>query len=141
MKRENQTPKDSPTANTPVDDQRSPPTSQLMVRSPEALDAIEGQNEQNPPSLEASFDALEHRLWETEANLSHQFATMQSELDSGFSRLRDDISDVGDRLEESMDRLENTVDRFASTVKWYIALGALTTLVGIAFLIWQIVSG
>ena len=141
MEHSNKTQEDKTTATPPMARQPSPPTSQLIVRPPDTLDAIEQQVEQNQPRLEASHGALDHQLWEMEANLSHQFATMQSKLDSSFSSLRDEVSDLGDSLEESMDRLEGTVDRFVSTVKWYIALGTLTTLVGIAFLIWRIVSG
>ena len=63
---------------------------------------------------------------------------MQSKIDSGFSGLRDDISDLNDSLNESMDRLENSVDRFTTTVKWYIVIAGGTAVVATALLLWNI---
>ena len=144
MKNTKATPEEKVTGTPSVDDQPSHSTSipessdrQLTVRPSGTPDPIERLHQQTQ-GLDASLNEFEHRMWEMETNLSHQFATMQSKLDSSFSSLHDEISDLGDTLDKSMDRLENTVDRFVSLAKWHIAFAALAALAGVAFLIWQI---
>ena len=134
----NMTKKDKTATAPSTDSQPSPPNAELALRPPEAPDQIEQPDEPTPQGLRETQDLLEHHLWEMEAKLSHEFSSMHAKLDSGFSRLSDKVSDLGDTLDDSVDRLEKTVDRFTSTMRWYLALAAVTALVGIAFLIWQI---
>lgn len=122
----------------------TPRSDQLAKQSPPQLThrtsphQTKQRGEPEAPNLKVISDPFEHQLSEMESTLSHHVATMHSQLDNGFSRLRDDVSDLSDTLNESVDRLEGTVDRFVSTMRWYLVLAGATAIVGVAFLIWQI---
>ena len=121
--------------NPQTDKPSNEPTSQLPDLTPSQ--PIEGQREGDSADVKVIDNPLEHRILEMESKLSHDLGTMQSKIDSGFSGLRDDISDLNDSFNKSIDRLENSVDRFTTTVKWYIVIAGGTAVVAIALLLWN----
>ena len=135
MESPHQTREKSPPDNPQTDKPSNEPTSQLPDLTPSQ--PIEGQNEGDSADVKVIANPLEHRILEMESKLSHELGTMQSKIDSGFSGLRDDISDLSDSVNKSMDRLENTVDRFTATVKWYIVIAGGTAVIVIALLLWN----
>lgn len=122
----------NPQTDKPSDESNS----QLPVITPSQ--PVKAQREEDSPNLKVIDSPLEHRLLEMESKITHELDTMQSKIDSGFSGLRDDISDLNDSLNDSMDRLENTVDRFTTTMKWYIVIAGGTAVAVILLLLWDV---
>ena len=135
MESPHQTREQTQPENPQTDEPSNEPTSQLPDLTPSQ--PIEGQSEGDSAEVKVVDSPLEHRLLEMESKLSHDLGTIQSKIDSGFSGLRDDISDLNDSLNKSMDRLESTVDRFTTTVKWYIVIAGGTAVIVIALLLWN----
>ena len=122
----------NPQTDKPSDESNS----QLPVITPSQ--PVKAQREEDSPNLKVIDSPLEHRLLEMESKITHELDTMQSKIDSGFSGLRNDISDLNDSLNDSMDRLENTVDRFTTTMKWYIVIAGGTAVAVILLLLWDV---
>lgn len=139
MKNPSQTEENSSPETPQTDNQSGKPASQLPDRAPPHQ--IEPPSEQDSTNVKVISNPLDHQILEMESRVSHELGTMQSKIDSGFSRLHDDVSDLSDSLNESMDRLENTVDRFTSTVRWYIVIVGGTAIVATALLLWQAFFG
>jgi hypothetical protein len=123
---------------SPSDDKPTRSTSKLVVRQPSTPAQTQSPDQQTDPRIKASQSEFENQLWEMEAEMSQHLTEMEAQVGSEFSKLSDELSDMRESLHESMDGLEDTVGRFITTMKWYIALAAITSLVGVAFLIWQI---